>query len=215
MEGYRLSFLVSCHNYILIKGITYLIRVKENIPSVNGYKTRHWCCQDKDRKQKSHPSEREGAKHRDTLGMHRYNCKSALNISCWTNTGNRRNTCTITIWVEHQMKHVPYYDVALPLGAVEMIQEDLEWTTPSEMARKIQVAYPAVSAKQVHKAWTTMSETLWKKDADQLLSARTLLQEYKNNVDILTLLAMDGIEQVVGNEKDYGPNEREDRRNWD
>jgi hypothetical protein len=95
------------------------------------------------------------------------------------------------------MKHVPYYDVALPLGAVETIQEDLEWTTPSEMARKIQAAYPAVSAKQVHKAWTTMSETLWKKDADQLLSARTLLQEYKNDVDILTLPAMDGIEQVA------------------
>lgn len=174
-----------------------MISVKENIPLVNGYKTRHWCCQDKDRKQQCRPSQRVGAKQRDTLGMHRYECKSKLNISCRSNLSRGENTRTITIWLEHQKKHVPYYDVALPLEAVETIREDLEWTTPSEMARKIQVAYPVVSAKQVHKAWTTMSEMLWKRDPEQMLSARTLLKEYETDVDVLTIPAMDGIEQVA------------------
>ena len=65
------------------------------------------------------------------------------------------------------------------------------------MARKIQVAYPVVSAMQVHKAWTTMSEMLWKRDPEQMLSARTLLKEYEADVDVLTIPAMDGIEQVA------------------
>lgn len=81
---------------------------------------------------------------------------------------------------------MPYYDVALPVGAIETIREDLEWTTPNEMARKIQVTYPIVSAKQVHKAWMVMSETLWKREAEQIVSAGTLLTEYEDDIDILT-----------------------------
>jgi hypothetical protein len=163
----------------------------------DGYKTRHWCCQDEDRKPKSHPSQREGAKHRDILGMRRYKCKSKLNISCQKFSRNGEEIRTITIWLEHHKRHVPYYDVALPPEAAEMIREDLEWMTPNEMGRKIQAAYPAVSAKQVHKGWTTMSETLWKRNAEQMPSARALLEEYGDDVDALTIPAMDGVEQVA------------------
>ena len=174
-----------------------MIRIKEHIPLVKGHKTRYWCCQDKDRKSKSRPSQREGAKHRDTLGMHHYECKSKLNISYQIISRGTENTHTMTIWLEHHKRHPPYYDVTLPLEAVETIREELEWTTPGEMARRIQIAYPVVSAKQVHKAWTTMSETLWKRDAEQISSARALLTEYKDDVDVLTIPATDGVEQVA------------------
>lgn len=138
-----------------------------------------------------------GAKHRDTLGMHRYECKSKLNISCRTNTSNGGQRHTITIWLEHHKRHTPYYDVKLPLEAVEMIREDLDWTTPNEMVRKVHGKYPAVSTKQVHKAWTTMSETLWKRNTEQIPSARALLMEYDDDVDLLTIPAVDGVEQVA------------------
>ena len=174
-----------------------MIRVKENIPLVTGHKTRHQCCQDKDGKQKGRPSQREGAKHWDTLGMHHYGCKSKLNISCRASSGVWENMRTITIWLDHQSRHPPYYDVTLPPKAVETIREELKQTTPSEMARWIQIAYPNVSTKQVHKAWTTMSETLWKRDAEQILSAKTLLMEHQDDVDLLTIPATDGVEQVA------------------
>ena len=136
-----------------------------------------------------------GVKHRDTLGMHRYECKSKLSI--WCKTNRRERTCTITIWLEHHKRHPAYYNIALPPEAAEMIRENLDWTTPSDMARKIQLAYPSVSTKQVHKAWTTMSETLWKRNSDQITSAKALLAEYEDDADLLTIPTMDGVKQVA------------------
>ena len=65
------------------------------------------------------------------------------------------------------------------------------------MARKIQIGFPAVSTKQVHKAWTTMSETLWKRNSDQIPSARALLTEYEDDADLLTIPTPEGVEQVA------------------
>ena len=117
-----------------------------------------------------------------------------MNISCRT---NRKDTHTVTLWLEHHQRHTPYYDVSLTPEAAAMIREDLEWTSPSEMAKKVQATYPAVSANQVHKAWTTMSETLWKRDVEQLPSVKTLLREYKDDVDVLDIPVADGVEQVA------------------
>ncbi|KAF8136836.1 hypothetical protein K438DRAFT_2121544 [Mycena galopus ATCC 62051] len=60
----------------------YRFRVKENKSTATGHRTRLWCCQDRDHKQKPRPSTREVAKTRDTLGMHRFDCKSHLRVSC-------------------------------------------------------------------------------------------------------------------------------------
>ncbi|KAH8998067.1 hypothetical protein EDB92DRAFT_1813615 [Lactarius akahatsu] len=61
----------------------------------------------------------------------------------------------------------------------------------------VQSTYPTISAKQVHKAWTTMSKTLWKKNIEPLPSVRALLSNLKDNVDILNLPEMEGIKQVA------------------
>lgn len=65
------------------------------------------------------------------------------------------------------------------------------------MARKIQAIYPVVSTQQIHKAWTTMSKTLWKKNSEQIPSARALLEEYDDDTDLLTIPTTDGVEQVA------------------
>ena len=168
-------------------------RVKENRILTTGHKTRFWCCQDEDRKQKNRPSEREHAKHRDTLGMNHFKCKSALNIICRSDEINSR----ITIWLEHRKKHTPYYDVTLPPEAAAMIREDLEWTSPNDIVKKVQNAYPAVTASQVYKAWTTMSESLWKREAEQLPSVKALLGEYKDDVDVLDVPVVNEVEQIA------------------
>ena len=129
--------------------------------------------------------------------MDRYECKSKLNISCRADSGSRENTYTITIWLEHHQRHIPYFDVSLPSEAADMIQENLEWTCPNDITKKVQLTYPAVTADQIYKAWTTMSETLWKRNAEQLPSVKALLGDLKGDVDILDLPEMESVEQIA------------------
>ena len=120
--------------------------------------------------------------------MHRFHCKSKLNISCHANLGSKENAHTVTIWLEHHMRHLPYYDVSLPPEAAALIRENLEWICPSEIAKKVQSTYPSVTTNQVHTAWTTMSKTLWKQGTQQIPSTRTLLGELQD---------VDGVEHVA------------------
>jgi hypothetical protein len=76
-----------------------------------------------------------------------------------------------------------------------MIRNDVEWYTPVSMVPRIQALFPVVTAQQIHKAWTVMSETLWKRDPDQLESVRLLLGD-RNDVNVFKIDVDDGVEQV-------------------
>jgi len=104
------------------------------------------------------------------------------------------------IWLEHHKRHTPYYDVSLPPEAAAMIHEKLEWTSPCEMAKKVLTIFPTALHQQVHKTWMTMSETLWKRDAEQLSSVKLLLSECKDNVNLLDIPILEG---GMGYAKDY------------
>ena len=65
-----------------------------------------------------------------------------------------------------------------------MIEEQVEWLTPAAMVSKVQTAYPRVTSKQVHRAWRELSQTYWRRDELQLPSARKLLTEYPEEVDL-------------------------------
>jgi hypothetical protein len=129
--------------------------------------------------------------------MHWYDCKSKLIISYRTNQRSKEKTYKITVWLEHHMKHPPYYNVSLPPEATALIRENLEWFTPHEVAKKVLQIYPSITANQVHTAWTTMSETLWKRSRDQLPSIKALLAELGSDVALLDLPGMEGVEQVA------------------
>lgn len=45
----------------------------------------------------------------------------------------------------------------MPHEAANIIHENLEWTTLVSIIPKVQAAYPQVTGKQVHWAWTEMS----------------------------------------------------------
>ncbi|KAG1878754.1 hypothetical protein C8R48DRAFT_745325 [Suillus tomentosus] len=162
----------------------YRFRVQHNYPLKTGHKTILWCCQDEDRKQKSRPSEKEGVKHRDTIGMKRFSL------------GNQINERTLSIRMKHHDAHVPYYDVAMPSDATQIIHDQLEWSSPSSLAPKIQALYPYITTSQVPFAWMKMSEILWKKDSDQLTSAKMLLDEFGRDIDVFNVELADGVEQL-------------------
>ena len=69
---------------------------------------------------KHQPSQKEGVVHRDTIGMHCYNCKSKLNIMYRMNLSGEK-TYAITISLEYHLKHTPYYDVSLHPDATALI----------------------------------------------------------------------------------------------
>ena len=128
--------------------------------------------------------------------MHRYDCKSRLNISCRT-LQSKEGKRTITIYLEHHMKHTLYYDVTLPPEAAALIHENIDFHSPNEIAKRIMLTHPSVMANQVHAAWSKMSEALWKRDIDQVTSIKTLLGEYHNDAAVLELPKMEGVEQVA------------------
>jgi hypothetical protein len=124
--------------------------------------------------------------------MKRYGCQSRLMVSLKTKENNQT---LVTIRLEHHERHVPYYDVALPPEAADIIRNNLEHSTPVAMVGRVQTRFPKVTAKQIHAAWTVMSEILWKRDKDQLKSAKVLVEEYADDVDYFEMEEVEGIEQ--------------------
>jgi hypothetical protein len=86
--------------------------------------------------------------------------------------------------LQHHVKHVPYIDVSMPPEALKMIEDQVEWLTPAAMASKVQAACPQVTSKQIYKAWRELSQTYWQRDELQLPSAKKLLAEYPEEVDV-------------------------------
>ncbi|KAJ7661459.1 hypothetical protein DFH06DRAFT_1268903 [Mycena polygramma] len=154
----------------------YRFRVKENKAGETGHRTRLWCCQDADRKQKARPSSR-------------------LRVSSLD--GNVAGERKISISLQHHDAHVPYFDVAMPPEAAAIIREGVEWSTPVAMVGKVQALFPHVTASQIHSAWSEMSEVLWKRDKQQLPSAQILLEELGDDVDVLDLKPPEGVQQVA------------------
>ncbi|KAG2156290.1 hypothetical protein DEU56DRAFT_906454 [Suillus clintonianus] len=84
----------------------------------------------------------------------------------------------------------------MPVEATEIIHDNLEWSIPSTLVPRIQGLFPNITSKQVHSAWSCMSQILWKKDENQLTSAKLLLDELAGDVDIFDIEEVVGVEQV-------------------
>lgn len=126
--------------------------------------------------------------------MKRYPCHSRLIISCREIKGSK--SC-VTVRLKHHVCHVDYTDVSMPVGAIEMMREHVEWMTPVAMVAKVQAAFPGVTATQVHAHWLRLSQPLWWRDDLQLHSASKLLKEYNDVVDVFEPVGIpEGIEML-------------------
>ncbi|KAJ6622226.1 hypothetical protein B0H10DRAFT_1944828 [Mycena sp. CBHHK59/15] len=144
---------------------------------------RYWCSQDEARKKKSKASTNPDICNWDTVGMKRFPCGSKLSISCKASKDDDKKL-NVTVCLKHVSEHVGYVDVSMPPEALDMIRDSVEWTTPVVMVAKVQAAFPNVTAQQIHRAWTEMSEPFWCFNDDQLLSTKKLLEEHTNDIDI-------------------------------
>jgi len=127
--------------------------------------------------------------------MKRYPCQSRMSI---TYRQDKDGTYNITVNLRHHVKHVLYVDVRMPPEALHSIEEQAEWSTPAEMATKIQSIYPQVTTKQIHAAWRELSQHYWRRDEAQLPSAKKLPAEYEDDVDIFDPVGVpDGVEMLA------------------
>jgi hypothetical protein len=56
------------------------------------------------------------------------------------------------VQLKHAGKYVNYTDVSMPAGALDIVRENMQWLTPVAMVGKVQAAFPAVTAAQIHRA---------------------------------------------------------------
>lgn len=121
--------------------------------------------------------------------MYRFPCQSSLLISCRSTpfVVGQPVRKIIKIRLHHALHHLPYYDVSLPAAVLDIIQSNLENSTPNGLATNIRKEYPQVTAAQIHRAWSTLSEVLWKRNpSNPMESARELLDSF-DEVDRLEL----------------------------
>jgi hypothetical protein len=69
---------------------------------------------------------------------------------------------------------------------------------------RVQALYPQITGKQIHTAWTQMSEMLWRRETEQLPSAEKLLKELSNDVDVFDVKVEDGVQQLCWGMKIIG-----------
>ena len=127
--------------------------------------------------------------------MQEYDCNSSLIVACRKADTLNGTDHVISAQLQHNEDHIPYFDAEMLSGTLDIICQNLEWSTPASLVIQIQALYPNVSTNHVHHAWTRMSKTLWRRHQYQLLSAE-ILNEYLDDVDVINIPAMDGIEQL-------------------
>ncbi|KAJ6611363.1 hypothetical protein B0H10DRAFT_2224139 [Mycena sp. CBHHK59/15] len=124
--------------------------------------------------------------------MKRFPCGSKL-----CQAQNNEDVLDVTVQLKHTGKHVGYADVSMPVEALDMIRENVEWLTPVAMVTKVQEAFPSVTAAQIHRAWMEESAPFWRFDNDQLLSTKKLLEEHTDDIDIFEPMDIpEGVEMV-------------------
>jgi hypothetical protein len=80
----------------------------------------------------------------------------------------------------------------------------LEWSTPVSVTPRVQAIYPHITGKQIHTAWTQMSEKMWRSDKKLLPSAENLLREVCDEVDVFEIEVEEGVQQLCWGMKKVG-----------
>lgn len=136
--------------------------------------------------------------------MKRFKCDSSLVITSKNLLGKKNDIRLVSVKLKHMARHLPYEKVDFPEEAARLIRDNLEFATPSRLVNQIQTLYPDTTADQVYTAWRRMSETLWKRDEQQIASAKVLLAEYPDEVDVFDVDSPEGVEQLCWGMKKIG-----------
>lgn len=160
-------------------------------PMKYGFYTKWYCCQDTDHRQAPKKACEEGAKNRDKMPRCTFECQSEMFIRVARLNGDEREVHVI---LEHNIHHPAYYDASIPLEALQIIKDQLD-CKPSAITAVVKrnLKWKHVQPYQVRHIWKQFNQDQWRKDDDQLKSARILLTQHANTVDAFELEEMEGV----------------------
>jgi hypothetical protein len=164
--------------------------------SSNKHRFRYSCAQMiQSKKPRKHA---DPSKHRDTLGMPRFDCAGLLKMTIDT-------TKMEIIFELNHNDHEHYTDVRVPDEVREYVRANLR-RTPRQLWEDLGARAEEtgnLTQKQVHHWWREYSKNAWKRDNDQVQSAMMLINEYNNNVTEMFYVTENGITAIAFGVKDF------------
>ncbi|KAJ7474159.1 hypothetical protein FB451DRAFT_1035258 [Mycena latifolia] len=134
------------------------------------------CAQISTRQHAPKKNQREGAKSRDKIAMESFPCKGWLHITV-TDGDN-----VAWVRISHSADHVPYYSIDVPPHIVDFVHENHK-LTPGQLWDEIlkKIPNPPFTRKVIHSMWSEINSKEWKRDPDEVKSAKIILEEFGNS----------------------------------
>lgn len=167
-------------------------RSKDSRDTKQGIVTKWFCCQDSGHRDQPKKSQKEGIQNRDKMPMQLFDCQSVMRIRVKHLSGNERK---IHVHLIHCATHPAYYDIDIPLDALEVIKNSL-WSKPGDIAQNIRTTKPdwaRIKTYQVRHTWKKLCQDKWRICDDQLESAKKLLERHESTVEMLCLDEIEGV----------------------
>ncbi|PPQ85367.1 hypothetical protein CVT26_000899, partial [Gymnopilus dilepis] len=158
--------------------LKYRFTYHSNYKHVNTPTTRfvYNCVQATKRQHKSKKSTKEGVKNRDKAQMETFSCQGWIFVTIVDGESEA------FVKFRHDVKHVPYWTIDIPSQVQEFIQKNID-LGPDKIWHRILEDDPApdYSRRSVYQLWYEEASKDWKKDKDEVKSAKILLDEASKN----------------------------------
>ncbi|KJA13622.1 hypothetical protein HYPSUDRAFT_151410 [Hypholoma sublateritium FD-334 SS-4] len=107
--------------------------------------------------------------------MAAFSCDGWLHITIWDDSNNA------LVKLKHDTEHIPYWSIDVPPDIQSFVKEnsDLSPTQALQLWDEILKSHPtpAFSRRSIHSLWHEESSKKWKRDPDELKSAKILIEE--------------------------------------
>lgn len=132
--------------------------------------TFHYYCSQSEVFERKPRKASEAERQRDRETMVRFKCNGTLKVKLYE-TSNK-----ITLKLLHDVFHPRPEKCAVTEETKEQIRQQIH-LLPKDIYASLQSTHPDLTQKQVHYWWTQQMQGQYKKNDDQLLSAKILLEE--------------------------------------
>ncbi|KII86095.1 hypothetical protein PLICRDRAFT_115218, partial [Plicaturopsis crispa FD-325 SS-3] len=130
------------------------------------------CAQNSERQQGPRKVPDTG-KRRDKEAMHVFDCKGWLHITLDDVSD------IVFVKLDHQEAHVPYWPIDIPSDVEQFLWKEILKKHPT----------PSFSRKSIYQMWSELTSQEWKRDPDEMKSAKILLDEAREREDVDNLYA--------------------------
>ncbi|KAF8956350.1 hypothetical protein BDZ97DRAFT_1671707 [Flammula alnicola] len=146
---------------------------KHQAPSARFY---YHCAQAEKHQNKSKKGVREGAKPRDKGSMGTFPCKGWLKITVY------EGSPSVEIKLNHAEEHIPYWCINVPPNIREFVEKNRQLTSTQLWQEVLKIdPKPAYSQKAIYQLWSDHTSKQWKRDPDEVKSAKILIDEASKN----------------------------------